>query len=195
MRSLFFIAALICVLTANAQNKIVEDFESGAKLQWKEFADKSGAVIVKEGVLDLESRKKTKIVKTSAKLPIFGSYDFKITTKLIIPKFNKLTGLDIMLFSVGGDSFNVGLMPNKIYYTAEGKVNFNKIKLPKGKDKTMEVVIEARGNDFIVSVNNVELLQTQKKVNPNSILFDTNSHIKIDEIIIEQEYTGDSEEQ
>lgn len=196
MRTIFLTLLLICAMTLNAQMKIVEDFENGATLEWEEFSNKAGSAIVKEGFIELKSSKKHQIAATSAKLPINGNYDFKITAKILIPKFNKRTGLDIIL----SDSnltpvFFAGFSENKLFSLADMKPIQSKIKLPKGTDKKIEVVIEVIGNDVIVTVDNVELIRTEKNGYPELIAFDTNTHIKIDEVIIEQEYTGDSEEE
>lgn len=183
-------------MTLNAQIKIVEDFENGATLEWEEFSNKAGYAIVKEGFMELKSSKKRKIAATSAKLPINGNYDFKITAKILIPKFNKKMGLDIIL-SDGNlmPVFFAGVTENRLFSFVDQKPIQSKIKLPKGNDKIIEFVIEFIGNDVTLTVDNVELIRTEKNGCPELIVFDTNALIKVDEVIIEQEYTGDSEEE
>lgn len=196
MRTIFLIIILICAMTLNAQIKIVEDFENGATLGWEEFSNKTGSAIIKEGFIELKSHKKRQVAATNVKLPINGNYDFKITAKILIPKFNKKMGLDIFFLDSNlKPVFFAGVTENRLFSFVDQKPIQSKIKLPKGNDKIIEFVIEFIGNDVTLTVDNVELIRTEKNGCPELIGFDTNTLIKIDEVIIEQEYTGDSEEE
>ncbi len=137
MRSIFLTFLIICAMTLNAQITMVEDFENGATLEWEEQSSKMGSTIINEGFLELKAKKKKFVVATTAKLPIYGNYDFKITAKILIPNFDKKTGLDIILLDGNSDPvFFVGLTENRLFSFADRQPIQSKIKLPKGKKQT-----------------------------------------------------------
>ena len=150
-------------------------------------------------MLNLENKKGEKIlVHTETDLPIQTEYDYKITSKLIIPKINsdEIFGIlfdmdekfNRLAFIFSEDSFKVCTFNG-------GKFNFENsydliIKLPKGKDKLMEFVLEQKGGKLIISYDNMEIFSQKRTIYSPIFGFITTSKLQIDEVVVEQEYVG-----
>lgn len=200
MKHLFIIyMSLFCCSYAAAQIHITETFDGSSSLDWSEYADKDVSALVKMGMLDLEVHKEGFTVNTHADLPILLEYDFKITIRLIIPKFDDKETNAILLDM--DERFNrLAFIFKEDNFTActynNGKFNFEegeniRIKLPKKKDRHLEVVLERRGGKIIISYDNIEILKWKRPLHSPYLGFVTSSHLKVDELIIEQEYTGE----
>lgn len=195
---LLFTTLLLCPFT-NAQIRITETFESSKVLDWNEYATKEKSALIMMDMLNLENKKGEKIlVHTETDLPIQTEYDYKITSKLIIPKINsdEIFGIlfdmdedfNILAFIFSENSFKVCTFNG-------GKLNFENsydliIKLPKGKDKLMEFVIEQKGGKLIISYDNMEIFSHKRTIYSPIFGFITTSKLQIDEVVVEQEYVG-----
>ncbi len=195
---LLLLSILIYSYSVNAQIKITETFDGTGTLDWNEYAYKDGSALIKMGVLDLEVRKDSSYATIGTDLPILPEYDFKISIKLIIPKFDEKE-VSAIFFNMDEDFKRLAFIFQENKFLActynNGKfmnegVDF-KIKLPKKKNRELFVQLERRGGRIIVSYDNVEIFRWKRTLNSPYLGFATSSHLKVDEIVIEQEYTGE----
>lgn len=195
---LLLLSILIYSYSVNAQIKITETFDGTGTLDWNEYAYKDGSALIKMGVLDLEVRKDSLYATIGTDLPILPEYDFKISIKLIIPKFDEKE-VSAIFFNMDEDFKRLAFIFQEDKFFActynNGKfmnegVDF-KIKLPKKKNRELFVQLERRGGRIIVSYDNVEIFRWKRTLNSPYLGFATSSHLKVDEIVIEQEYTGE----
>lgn len=195
---LLLLSILIYSYSVNAQIKITETFDGTGTLDWNEYAYKDGSALIKMGVLDLEVRKDSLYATIGTDLPILPEYDFKISIKLIIPKFDEKE-VSAIFFNMDEDFKRLAFIFQEDKFLActynNGKfmnegVDF-KIKLPKKKNRELFVLLERRGGRIIVSYDNVEIFRWKRTLNSPYLGFATSSHLKVDEIVIEQEYTGE----
>lgn len=200
MRNLFVILCLL-FYSSNvfSQIKITETFDGTGVLDWNEYADKDVSAIVKMGVLDLEVKKDKFYSICSTDLPILPEYDFKITMKLIVSKINE-EDISAILFDMDERFNRLAFIFQENNFIActynKGKFNWEegeekRIKLPKGKNKQLEIVIERRGGKIIISYDNIEVLRWKREVYSPYLGFLTSSHLQVDEVVVEQEYTGE----
>lgn len=200
MRNFFILfCLLLCSSNSFSQIKITETFDGAGVLDWNEYADKDVSALVKMGKLDLEVKKDKYYTICSTDLPILPEYDFKITMKLIVSKINE-EDISAILFDMD-EQFNrlaFIFQENKFIACTYNKGKFNweqgediRIKLPKDKNKQLEVVIERRGGKLIISYDNIEVLRWKREINSPYLGFITSSHLQVDEVVIEQEYTGE----
>ena len=199
MKRIFVLAfVLLCTVVVSAQIRIVDNFDGATALDLNEHADKDVSALVKMGVLDLEVHKEGFYVFCSSDLPILLEHDFKITIKLIVPKIDEKNQFGI-LFDMDEDFNRLAFVfqEDKFIACPYNRGRFMdemgeelKIKLPKARNKNMEVVIERKGGKIIVSYDNMEVLRWKRQLNSPYLGFVTSSHLKVDEVIIEQAYTG-----
>lgn len=199
MRSLFLLAVLLVSYSMNAQIKIVEDFDGTANFDWREYATKNKSALIKEGMLDLEVFKKGAIAMTSTDIPVLPEFDFKITMKIVIPEMSEKDTIAILFdkdkdsnrhaFIYMEDTFIQCKYNNGKFYFDKGEMN--DIKFPKEKNKKTEIVIERKGGKLIVSHDNMkDMTPWRVDVDSPELGFLTTSRLKIDEVIVEQEYMG-----
>lgn len=205
--SVLVFSILISVSTF-AQVKLTETFDGSGHLDWNEYASKEASAIIKMGMLDLEVFKEGYVAKTQTDLPVLAEYDFKVTMKLVVPKINNEEEF-VILFDMDENFKRTAFVfsENKFvactFTTKSGKNGMptqcffgdgeeTQIKLPKAKNRAIEVVIERKGNKTIVSYDNVEVYKHNYKLHSPYLGFLTSTHLKVDEIIVEQKYTGKS---
>lgn len=198
-----YLVVIFCLLfsssNAFSQIKITETFDGTGVLDWSEYADKDVSAIVKMGVLDLEVKKDKFYVSSCTDLPILPEYDFKITMKLIVSKINE-EDISAILFDMDEHFNRLAFIFQENNFIActynKGKFNWEegeerRIKLPKDKNRHLEVVIERRGGKIIVSYDNIEVLRWKREIYSPYFGFITSSHLQVDEVVVEQEYTGE----
>lgn len=199
MRHLLFVVTIFICAFANAQMRITDTFDSSGVLDWNEYANKEKSALIMMGMLNLEVHKAANVlVYTETDLPIQTEYDFKISSKLIVPKIesDEIFGI---LFDMDEKFNRLAFVFTEDKFIAcnlkGGKFDFensyeNLIKLPKAKDKNMEIVLEQKGGKLIVSYDNMEVLKQKRKINSPIFGFITTSKLQIDEVVLEQEYVG-----
>ena len=64
------------------------------------------------------------------------------------------------------------------------------IKLPKSKEKLIEVVLEQRGGKLIVSYDNMEIFAQKRTIYSPNFGYITTSKLQVDEVTVVQEYVG-----
>ncbi|MBR5466655.1 MAG: hypothetical protein IKU79_04550 [Bacteroidaceae bacterium] len=195
--ALFFV---VCIASVSfAQIKITDTFDGVGTLNWKEYVDKEVSALIKTGKLDMEVKEEGLYISSNADLPIVIEYDFKITMKLVFPKI-KDEHFSAVLFDMDEKFNRLAFLFRENKFIActynKGKFNFDegeeiKIKLPDGKNKEIEFVIEYKGGRLILSYDNIELLRWRRSVHSPYLGFMTTSRFMVDEVIIEQEYTGE----
>lgn len=199
MRTLSFILGLLlCSSSSFAQIKITETFDGAGRLDWNEHATKQTSALIKMGALDIEVMEKDYITWCLADLPIIAEYDFKITAKLIVPKIAETDSFGILIDMDKDFNMTAFLFTENKFKACkfnDGKFLTNvgaerHIKLPKGKDRQMEVVIERRGGKYIISYDNIDTFKWSADITSPTLGFITSSHLKVDELIIEQQYSG-----
>lgn len=185
-----------------AQNPIiVEDFESNS-LGWDEFSWKDRSGIIKNGYLELENKNAVGGSICYTDLPISVEQDFKLSGKIIVHKLSGTESFGVVIdtdedlnqcaFLLREDVFNCVIFNNKTrLYEDERPVKFR----PR-KDELVEFVLERRGNQYIFSLNNMEVYRLRRNINAPTFGFytDGNSLIRVDELIIEQDYSGEGRE-
>lgn len=200
-RLVLLMLALLITSVAGAQVRIVEDFENSTALDWSEYADKRMSALVMMGALELKALEDFMPVSCTAELPVVPEYDFKIKAKLFIPKvddkhvFGVIVDMDEdfnkIAFLFSEDMFVVRHYNNGKIDSEKGEIR--PIKLKGGKDRTMELEVIRRGGSYIVNYDNIEVLRWKRRLESPHFGFFTTSHLKVDEVIVEQEYTGQSE--
>lgn len=193
--------ALLIASSANGQIRIVEDFEDSTSLDWTEYADKDVRAVVQMGALELEAMDSEFAVNCTTELPIIPEYDFKVIAKLTIPKiddenlfgilvdmdedFNKLA----FLFMEG--LFVVRHYNNGVIDKSRGEIR--QIKLKGGKNRTMELVLTRKGGSYIIEYDNIEVFRWKRALHSPHFGFYTTGKLRVEEMILEQEYTGQQE--
>ena len=205
---LFFVFSIFISISSIAQVKFTETFDGSGHLDWNEYASKEVSALIKMGMLDLEVLKEGWVAKTQTDLPVLPEYDFKVTMKLVVPKIEKDEEF-VILFDMDENFKRTAFVfsENKFVactFTTKSAKNgmpsqciFGdgeeiQIKLPKAKNREIEVVIERKGNKTIVSYNNIEVYKHNYKLHSPYLGFLTSTHLKVDELIVEQRYTGES---
>ncbi|MBQ4521164.1 MAG: hypothetical protein II999_11260 [Bacteroidaceae bacterium] len=200
MKTFLFLAfSIFMPVSVFSQIKITDTFDGTGTLDWSEYADKDVSALIKMGMLDMEVHEEGFYVNSCTDLPILPEYDFKVSVKLIIPKFDE-EETSAILFDMD-ERFNrlaFIFKENKFIACTYNKGKFNieegeeiRIKLPKKKNREIEVVIERRGGKIIISYDNIEIMRWKRPIHSPYLGFVTSSHLKVDEVIVEQEYTGD----
>lgn len=199
MRTLLcLLGVLIYTSTSFAQIKLTETFDDAGTLDWDEHATKKTSALIKMGALELEALDKDYKVWCLTDLPIIPEYDFKITAKLIIPKITETDTFGVLIdmdedfnmsaFLFTEDKFRACKFNNGKILTDVGSERH--IKLPKSKERKMEVVIERRGSKYLVSYDNIDTFKWSVPISSPAFGFISYSHLKVDELIIEQYYGG-----
>ncbi|MBR7134993.1 MAG: hypothetical protein IKC85_05520 [Bacteroidaceae bacterium] len=199
MKNLFIaLSLLLYTSVATAQINITETFDGVGTLDWSEYADKDVSALIEMGVLDLEVKKEGFIVLCHTDLPVIPEYDFKVTAKLLIPKIDeKEFGI---LFDMDEDYNRQGLvfMEDKFIackYNGNTRIAGNSFELPiklaKSRDRNMEVTIERKGGRIIVYYDNIEIFKQKRPFYDAKLSFFTTTKLKVEELIVEQPYTGD----
>jgi hypothetical protein len=181
-----------------AQNPaIIEKFDDKVFLDWQEYADKNASAIVKAGFLELQCKEKERAAIVLVDLPISVESDFKISGKIIVPKLNDENRFGIIIdmdedfnkciFLLKESLFSCYVYGNGKFVTGEER----RIKLKGGKNQTVDFVLERRGNKYIFSTNNMKIFEYRRKITSPVFGFYTENEslIKIDELVIEQEYS------
>ena len=199
-KNLLLLCLLIFSSSAIAQIKITDTFDGMGSLDWSQYADKDVSALTSMGFLELKVNKEGFYVNGSTDLPILPEYDFKITIKMVIPKFDEKEKSAILFdmdenfkrlaFIFQENRFIACTYNNGKFSLDEGDVS--RIKLPKKKNREIEVTIERRGGKIIISYDNIEVFRWKRPLHSPYLGFITSSHLKIDEVIVEQEYTGDN---
>ncbi|MBQ4632841.1 MAG: hypothetical protein IJ421_08525 [Prevotella sp.] len=198
--------SLLCLLilssSANAQIKIIDTFDGMSSLDWTQYADKDVSALTNMGFLELKVKKEGFYINSSTDLPILTEYDFKITIKMVIPKFDEKE-TSAILFDMNENFKRLAFIFQENKFIActynNGKFSMDegeevRIKLPKKKDRPIEVTIERKGGKIIISYDNIEIFRWKRQLHSPYLGFITSSHLKIDEVIVDQEYTGDEEQ-
>ncbi len=197
----FLIASCLVILigsAANAQIRIHEDFENSAILDWTEYADKDASAIIKMGALHLDIHKEGYRINCTTELPVVPEYDFRLKAKLLIPKvsedeyFGVLFDMDDnfnkLAFIFSEDSFEVRLYNRGRFVEEYG--DFRRIKLKKGRNVEMEFELIRSGGSVIVQYNNIEIFRQKRPIHSPHFGFITNSKLSVEELILEQDYSG-----
>lgn len=199
MKKLFLAMAICLCSFANAQIRIVDTFDAAGTLDWNEFAQKEQSALIKMGLFELENKTQGALVKSETELPVLPEYDFKVTSKLIVPKIegDEIFGI---LFDMDEKFNRLAFIFKEDYFLAcvYNRNGFNwtnaydeVIKLPKAKNREIEVIIEQRAGKLIVSYENIEIFSQRRTLQSPNFGFVTTSKLKIDEVIVEQDYTGE----
>lgn len=196
---LLLLGLLLYSTVVMSQIKIEETFDGAGTLDWSEYADKDVSALVTMGALDMEVKKEGLAVLCTSDLPILSEYDFKVTAKVLVPKLDEdLFGI---LFDVDEDFNRKAFLFKEDMFIAcifndgnlvPGKRHTRRIKLPKAKNRNMEITIEKKGARLVISYDNIEIEKFPIKNNTiePKLTFYTTTKLKVEELIIDQPYTG-----
>lgn len=214
----YILLMIACMLPmfANAQTKrIKETFNSDDKIrfEWEEYVDKKGGVEIKDDCLVITNKDKNTSRMVFVNIPINVKNSFKISTSIIVPNLNDKEWFAItfdntkdhhkMAFYIKENFFRFKEI--KIDYTDDDLEEYDPtmarittiwqdrripIKLKGGKNITVNFVIEKKGENLILSINNMKVDELPvgddlKSANLGFIV-NGNYSIKIDEILVEQ---------
>ncbi len=198
------ILLLCCVgmcLSVNAETRTIKETfdDNGNSMQWSEYSTRKNSAVIRDGYYILERKGGLFVTPQTqvpvGKLPIDVERNFKVSFKLLIPKFNNG-------FTIGTNNGTFLFMPKKLYPIVttwedleQGKQpvlnmkNYLPIPLKKGKNVETVISIEKKGKTTNLYIDGMEVYST------TDMGFKTNSFVvnlvagvlKVDEIIVEQQ--------
>lgn len=191
---LFFIQTSLYVLNAQTTIGFKDDFEDN-KLDWSEYSNRREESFLRDGYLELSCKKNGTFAKTVSRLPIRLDENYKIYCKLLASNINNDNYFGI-IFDYNDDAnyYLFSLKKNTCCIIKQSNgmstiVDYGAMKLPKGKNKTVEIEIEKRGLKTIFNVNGM-LTYEMKNYAAKSPYFgfhtQNKSTLKVDELVIYQ---------
>ena len=217
MKKIILITACVFAycLSIAAQRK-VETFEHNA-FNWEEVIEKNKSAFIQNDYLKLYTKKEN-MVSTITRFPVDVHYNFKITATIIVPHLNDNMSFGFIYDWLSDANFstilfetdkytlynNMGIVTKgngklqkafglkKYRLTNDTKiVNHSTIKLPKGKNRTVTLVMEKYGNKLFFRVNNVLVCETKQDLHSSYcgfLLVSTKQkqQVKIMDVVIEQ---------
>lgn len=192
----FFIASLFFIInTLFAQDKASkkETFDNNT-FNWEEVAEKKKSATIQDGYLVLNVKKKDDPVVITTRFPLDVEHNFKITTHIVIPKLTKDISIGFV-FNWVDENNKSCLMLSENHYALSKSDNIidsqGKIKLKTGKDVSLVISMESKGEKQIFTLNNVTICETKQKIKSPYFGFtlktaDNSSTIKVDDVVIDQ---------
>lgn len=200
MKRILFLMCLVAAIGANAQEKMIikETFENN-RLRWDEFFEKDCSCNLGNGYLELQNKKDGWTVWNSTELPVSPDANFKITSRILVPKLNDTYFFGI-LFNYEDEnnysSFMVSEKRFRLYNKTNGTNSLsrhNSIILNSGRNKEVVIEMEKRGDKLTFCVDGMEALKMTKRINYSTFGFIVNgaNTIKVLEVDIEYDVYED----
>lgn len=184
MKKYFLLLGLLLPLGLSAQTTIEEEFNGSSTLEWTQFSDKRGKVVIQNDGMFLSAKKATKEVSTSADIPIETDQDFIIEAELIIPKIASFTCFGIKLNEEA--AYIMGKKTSYIY--SQGEWTNQRIKLNISSNNTITLGLKYTNSRCVAILNNMEIgeLHIAEGLTNPRIEFYTNSSMYIKSLKITQ---------
>ncbi len=189
-------------LLAIAQDVVqrTDNFDDGASIfGFEPYANRKQNVTFDGGYLVLSSKKNECFA--FSRLPINVRHNFKVTYKLIVPKLDSDTYANI-IFNFVEDEENISKSEYDAIVITEGKIavvsqgsiiSKHKIKLKKGKQVPITIVVEKKGNRVFMTVNGVDFEEPDIRFRNSMFGFMVieKQSLKVDEITVYQRIVED----
>lgn len=200
MKKILFLASLLCAaIVSNAERVTkIDDFKDGeSKFGFEATATKKHSVSM-DGEYLVITNKKDDWYMVGQRFPVIARNNFTISYKLLFPKLNEdcVYGL---VFNYVEDEENPAKSTGDILYITEGKFYLadadgtkigktQKIKLKKGKNVEVNVVIEKKSKKTLISINGVDFENEDLQIKTAYMGFIVNEKntLKVDQIKIIQ---------
>ncbi len=194
---LLIIILLFLPITLFAQDRItISDTFETSKYQWSEEYEGDKTATISDGYYDIENKSDGYFIATTD-FPFDGELNFKVSTKIIIPKFDKKNEFGIIFDYEDDKSFSVLLLSDMKFRVCNfiGGIEYSTIKkgaiiLKAEKNKEISIEIKKTGKKIAFIVDNMEIGTISRKTPNNSsslgFYVGRSTKIKVDEIKIEQ---------
>lgn len=184
-------------ITLFAQNKIVisDPFET-SKYQWSEEYEGDKTATILDGYYNIENKSEGHFIAITD-FPIDGDLNFKVNTKISVPKFGKKNEFGVVFDYEDDKNYSVLILSDmkfRVCNFREG-VEYSTIKkgeiiLKAEKDKEISIELKKTGKKITFTVDNMEIATISRKTPNNSsslgFYVGNSTKIKVDEINIEQ---------
>ena len=201
MKKILFVLSLLCACSFIQAEKITrtDDFKDGeSKFGFEAKADKKKKHTVELDGEYLILTSKKDWYEIGTRFPVVTRQNFKISYQLLIPKLDddRVVGL---VFNYEEDEDDETKTKGDRLYITENKFYLanadgdklgksEKIKLKKGKDVKVDVVIEKKRKNVLISINGVDFTNEDLEIRTPYMGFIVNedSQLKVDKITVEQ---------
>lgn len=199
MRRLLLMFGILSVcMFANAEKVTrIDDFKDGeSKFGFESVGNKKSMVTFDGEYMILSSKKGG--YATGTRFPVSAKQNFKITYEIEFPKLDEDHVFGLIFNYSEDDENGIGtgdclyITENKFYICdAEGNKlgKAQKIKLKKGKNVKLTIVVERKGRKTNISINGVDFEDVDLPIKTSYMGFCVNEKntLKVDKIIIEQD--------
>lgn len=194
MKRCILITSLLCICMIGNAEKItrIDNFKDGeSKFGFETTATKKNSVNLDGEYLVVSSKKGD--YKTCTRFPVIARKNFKISYKLLFPKLDEKNVFGLVFnYDEDEDKGDILYITENMFYVCDadgdklGKKE--KIKLKKGKNLEVNVVVEKKSDNTIISINGVdyENPDIQFKTSYMGFYVNEDNTLKVDEIKITQ---------
>lgn len=196
MKKLFIaLIGLAAAAEVSAQTVISEEFDGSTRLDWMEYADKTGLALAQNGYFELKPQSKESVAITRTMLPIDVDGDFKVCCTVFLPHLGDDNAFGI--FFDMDDSFNKTLMLFSKQRVSCVLFNHDKV-MPVGDEQRIkfegkrnsraELELRREGSKIIVTLNNMKVYELRRNTIHTPLFgFYTDTEMRIESFSVEQD--------
>lgn len=180
-----------------AQDKIVitDSFET-SKYQWSEEYEGDKIATISDGYYNIENKSQEHFIAITD-FPFEGDHNFKVSTKVLIPKFGKKNEFGIVFDYDDDKNFSALILSDMKFRVCNfiGGIEYSVVKkggiiLKAEKGKLVSIEFKKVGKKITFLVDNMEIGTISRKTSSNSstigFYIGSDTKLMVDEIEIEQ---------